>query len=60
MQEKARALGVDPAEYLLRMIDEAPSGESLGERLKRKGILGGVAGKPRAAGRPWSEVEGFE
>ena len=75
LKAKARESGVEPAEVLLRLLDETRTAgldafstekgsqlrrETTGERLRRLGVLGGAAGKPRADGRPWSEVEGFE
>jgi len=61
LQERARALGLAPQEYLIRSIDgPSPAYESLGDRLRRLGALGAFESMPRPDGRPWSEVEGFE
>ena len=65
LSRRATALGYDPIEYLLCVINELPddthsNGESLGDRLERLGVLGAFEGKPRADGRPWSEIEGYE
>lgn len=60
LRQKANAIGVEPADYLIRTIDEARPEESLADRLARKGILGGVTGTPREDGRPWSQIEGFD
>jgi hypothetical protein len=67
LRDNARAAGAEPAEYLSRLLDQAPPvatgllpGESLLDALKRVGYIGSFASTPRADGRPWSEVEGFE
>jgi hypothetical protein len=67
LQERARALGVDPAELLLRLIDDLPKhpdgprpGESLLDGLKRIGVVGVVKGRPRPDGKAWSQCEDFE
>lgn len=60
LKDKAHAVGVEPAEYVISLLDEPNLGETTGERLRRLGILGGASGKPRPDGRAWSEVEGFE
>jgi hypothetical protein len=65
--EKARAIGVDPAEYLIRTIDGLPAepkgllpGETLLDAFSRLGAVGAVEGKARPGGRAWSEGEGLE
>jgi len=67
IEARARALGIDPAEYLLRMVDDLPSphkgllpGETLLDGMKRIGVVAAYTSKPRADGRAWSECEGFE
>lgn len=69
---KARAVGIDdPAEYLHEMIG-APAEQlerndagskpypHMAKYLREAGLIGTVASKPRADGRSWSEIEGFE
>jgi len=67
LQERARASGVAPAEYLLHLLDNAQEfaegprpGESLLDGLKRIGVVGAFKSSPRVYGRPWSEIEGYE
>jgi hypothetical protein len=67
VRDSARAIGAEPAEYLTRLIDQAPAppagllpGESLLDALKRIGVVGAFKSTPRPDGRPWSEVEGFD
>ena len=60
IQARAVAACVDPAEFVLRLIDDTRRPESITDRLARIGVLGGVAGKPRPDGRAWSEIEGYE
>jgi hypothetical protein len=58
----AARMGIDTETYALnKLFPETPSTtrESIGERLRRHGILGAVEGKPRKDGRSWSEIEGF-
>lgn len=67
LREKARADGLEPAEYLARLID-APAeatkglrpGATLHDALTRIGVLGAFESRPREDGRSWSEIEGFE
>ena len=60
----AARLGIDTETYALnRLFPDTPTAaarESLADRLRRHGLLGAVEGTPRADGRNWSEVEGFE
>jgi hypothetical protein len=67
LNEKARTVGIEPAEYILRLIDEAPvpdrgllPGESLLDAIHRAGAGGVVDGTPRTDGRAWSEIEAYE
>jgi len=67
LQKKANANGVAPAEYLMRLLDkeqefdEGPRpGESLLDGLMRIGVVGAFKSSPRADGRAWSEIEGYE
>jgi len=59
----AARLGVDTETYALNTLfpDSSPPTirESLGDRLRRHGLLGAVEGKPRKDGRNRSELEGF-
>lgn len=67
LERQARVVGIKPAEYVLRLIDDLPEppkgllpGESVLDAAKRLGAAGVVQGTPRADGRAWSEVEGFD
>ena len=67
VEAKARAFGIQPSAVVLRLIDDMPSeshgllpGESLLDGLKRIGVVAAYKSKPRADGRPWSEIEGYE
>lgn len=67
LRERARAEGVEPEEFLMRVIDVVtPStkglrpGESVLDALKRVGYVGSFKGVKRADGKAWSEIEGFE
>ena len=63
----ARARGVEPAEYLVGLIDQIQPaqqallpGESLLDGLKRIGVIGAVAGGPTdMAAHPEKYMEGF-
>jgi len=64
--EKARAIGLEPAAYLIRTIEASEPkpgllpGETLLDAARRAGAVGAVIGTPRADGRQWSEIEGYE
>lgn len=67
LQRRANELGIEPAQYMLylletdrRLLDGPRPGESLLDGLKRIGVVGAFKSKPRADGRPWSEIEGYE
>lgn len=67
LQERARAHGEEPAQYVLRLLAEDPGasegsreGESVLDGLKRIGVVDAFKSKPRSDGRPWSEIEGYE
>ena len=67
IQTMSHAMGIEPTEFLRRMIDDLPHhpdgprpGESVFDALNRIGVYGAVEGRPRKDGKAWSEIEGFE
>lgn len=67
LRGNARATGMEPTEYIVRLIDGAPiakqgllPGKSLLDGLRRIGVVGAFRSEPRPDGRAWSDVEGFE
>ena len=60
IQAQAQAVGVDPAAFVLRLIDEVsslPPTRDMAAHLRAIGVIGAVKGAPRADGRAWSEIE---
>ena len=67
VEAEARATGIEPAAVVLKLIDNMQPastgllpGESLLDAAKRAGFAGAFEFEPRADGRQWSEIEGYD
>ena len=66
LNAQALAAGLDPAAYVLHMIEQGPEpkgllpGETLLDAFERLGAVGVIDAPPRPDGKAWSQCEGFE